>query len=211
MEIKRKSVVPVYAFAAVWALYCLLFPLFKTWHFITLACVSALSYVLFSAIFPGRTEYIEVLPEPQRTGDERIDALLAEGEKAVLEMRSLYESISDDDLRSKLNSIIVVTDRIFRDLHDDPNDYRQVKRFADFYLPTTIKLLHTYDRVGKSGIQGENVSGMIERIDTALYTILDSYEKFYDSLFENQALDIETDIIVLENMLKKEGLMNTDF
>jgi len=211
IEIKKKSIVPVYGVAVAWVLYCTFFPLYRTWHFIALACTVVLVYVALSTIFPGKTEHIEVPEEPERTGDEKIDALLAEGERAVSEMRSLRGAISDEAVRRKLDNIIDVTDKIFKKLLVEKNVYNQVKRFADFFLPTTIKLLHTYDRFGQSGALGENVSGTMERIDTALDTILDSYKKFFDSLFENQALDIETDILVLETMLKKEGLLNSDF
>ena len=211
MEIKKKSVVPVYGVAAAWTLYCLLFPLYRTWHIIVLVCLAVLTYLGLSAIFPGKTEFIEIPEEPERTGDGKIDARLAEGEKAVAEMRRLRNAIQDEHVRKKLDEIILVTDKIFKKLLLDPDAYSQVKRFADFYLPTTIKLLHTYDRFGQSGAKGENVTGTIERIDSALDTILDSYKKFFDSLFANQALDIETDIRVLESMLKKEGLLNSEF
>ena len=90
---------------------------------------------------------------------------------------------------------------------EDHGDYKQIRRFADFHLPTTIKLLHTYDRFGKSGVRGENIAGTMTRIDTALDTILESYKKFFDSLYANQALDIETDITVLETMLKNDRLI----
>ena len=211
MEIKKKSVIPVYGVAAAWVLYCSVFQVYKTWHFIVLACFAALVYILLASVFRGKTVFIEIPVEPERSGDEKIDALLAEGEKAVSEMRRLRDTIPDDNLKNKIDDIITVTDKIFKDLLDDPDDYAQVKRFANYYLPTTIKLLHTYDRFGKSGVHGENVSGTLDRIDTALSTILESYERFFDSLFENQALDIETDIRVLENMLKREGFTGKDF
>ena len=211
IEIKRKSVIPVYGIAAAWILYCAIFPLYKTWHFIVLACSAALVYVVLSKIFPGKTEQIEIPEEPVLSGDEKIDALLSEGEKAVGEMRRLRDAIPETSVKQRIEDIITVTDKIFKNLHDDPDDYSQVKRFADFYLPTTIKLLHTYDRFGKSGGSGENIAGTMERIDTALDTILDSYRKFFDSLFENQALDIETDIKVLESVLKREGLLGKEF
>jgi len=210
-EIKKKSIIPIYGVAAVWLLYCLFFPLYKTWHFIVLACLAVLVFVVLKTIFPGKTEYVAAPVEPERTGDEAIDALLAEGERAVAELRSLQASITDAHITQTLGEIIAVTDKIFKNLLVDRDDYKQVKRFADFYLPTTIKLLHTYDRFGKSGVQGENITGTQQRIDAALDTILDSYRKFYDSLFLNQALDIETDIRVLETMLKNEGLTNSEF
>ena len=211
MEIKKRSVIPVYGVAAAWALYCLLFPLYRTWHVIALVCFAVLVYFVLSLIFPGKTEYIEIPKEPERSGDEMIDALLAEGERAVAEITLLRDAIPGEQVRQKLDEIISVIDKIFKNLLSDPDDYEQTKRFAGYFLPTTVKLLHTYDRLGQSGASGTNVSGTIERIDTALDMILDSYKKFFDSLFENQALDIETDIIVLENMLKKEGLLKSDF
>jgi len=211
LEIKKKSVIPVYGVTVIWVLYCLVFPLYKTWHFILLACLAVLSYTVLSAIFPGKTEHVKIPEEPKRTGSEEIDALLAEGEIAVSEMRLLRDVIPGDTLKKKINDIISVIDKIFKDLLEDPDDYKQVKRFADFYLPTTIKLLHTYDRFGRSGVDGENITGTLERIDTALDKILSSYEKFFDSLFENQALDIETDIRVLESVLKQEGLLGKEF
>ena len=211
IEKKRKSVVPVYGVAVAWVLYCVFFPLYRTWHFIALACSAAVVYIVLSAIFPGKTEYIEVPEEPERSGDEKIDALLAEGERAVAEMRGLRSAIPVGHVRQKLDDIITVTDKIFKNLLDVPGDYKQVKRFADFFLPTTIKLLHSYDRFGKSGAQGENVTGAQDQIEAALDTVLGSYNKFFDSLFQSQALDIETDIRVLESMLKNEGLLNSEF
>lgn len=204
-EIKKKSIIPVYGVAAVWLLYCLIFPLYKTSHFFFLIGCAAAAYVVLSFVFPGKTEYVEIPDEPVRTGDELIDALLAEGGKVIEELRGLSAGISDDSVRAKLDDIIAVTDKIFKDLLDDPDDYKQVKRFSEFYLPTTVKLMHAYDRFRKTGASGENISGTLERIDDALDTILESYRKFFDSLFENQALDIETDIKVLENILKQEG------
>ena len=211
MEIKKKSVIPVYGVAAAWVIFCSISPLYRTLHFIMLACTAALVYVILSVIFPGKTEHIEIPEEPAKTGDSKIDELLTEGERAVMEMRRLRGSIPGDAIKMKIDNIIVVTDKIFKDLLEDPNDYRQVKRFADFYLPTTIRLLHAYDRFGRSGADGENISGSMERIDSALDTITESYTKFFDSLFENQVLDIETDIKVLESILKREGLTERDF
>ena len=94
---------------------------------------------------------------------------------------------------------------------DDPNDYKMIKRFSNYFLPTTIKLLNAYDRMSEINIDGENISATKQRINEILDTTITAYEKQYDALFANQALDIETDIIVLENMLKKEGLSSSDF
>ena len=204
---KKKSVIPIYGIAAVWALYCVVFPLYRTWHYVALAFSAVLAYAVLSFVFPGKTEYIEIPEEPERTGDAQIDALLADGENAIREMRNLRETIPGKQVRQKLDEIISVIDMIFKKLLQDPNAYNQIKRFADFYLPTTIKLLHTYDRFGQSGASGENITGTMARIENSLDSILESYKKFFDSLFANKALDIETDIQVLKTILKREGLL----
>jgi len=211
IEIKRKSVIPVYGVAAVWVLYCAFFPLYRTWHFVIMACLAVLVFFALSLFFPGKVERIEIPEKPERTGDEEIDALLAEGETAVAEMRSLCDRVQDMPAQQKLDAIISVTDKIFKNLIQYPGNVKQVRRFADYYLPTTIKLLHAYDRFGQKGAWGDNITGTLDKIESALGTILDSYGKFFDSLFEAQALDIATDIIVLENMLKRENLLSSDF
>lgn len=169
-------------------------------------CVAV--YFILKKLFPGKTCIVE---EPVNTGDEKIDALLAEGNKAVLEMEKLRASIKNEAVCQKIDSIIDITRKIFQDIIDDPNDYRQIKRFADYFLPTTIKLLHSYDRFSSDLYAGDNAKNTMMRIEDVLDATVKSYRSQYDALFSDQALDIETDIEVLKTMLKREGLTDKDF
>lgn len=208
-EVRKKSYIPIYGVAAVCLIYCLFFPLYRLFHFIILAVLLVLSYFVLSKIFPGTVEYIE---EPVTTGNPEHDALLEEGKKAVSEMKRIKESIADTAVKAKVDRLIELTDKIFEDLKEDSNDYKMIKRFSNYFLPTTIKLLNAYDRMGEINVNGENINATKQRINEILDTTVTAYEKQYDALFVNQALDIETDIIVLENMLKKEGLSSaSDF
>lgn len=211
IEIKKKSVIPIYGTAAVWALYCLLFPLYSWLHFAILMLLAVISYFTLSKIFPGTTEYVEIPAEPLKTGDEKIDKLLDEGHAAIAEMKRLKLSISESGIKSKIDELIIITDKIFLDLFEDPSDYSQIKRFSNYYIPTTLKLLNSYDRMYSQGIEGDNITSTLKRIDSILDTTILAYKKQLDSLFANQALDIETDITVMENMLKREGLSGKDF
>ena len=210
-EVRKKSIVPAYGLAVVWLLYCFFFPLYKFWHFAVLVVLGIVAFVVLSILFPGKTEYIEEPEKPVTTGNEKIDKLMAEGVVAVNEMSRLRDSIQNDAVKKKIDEIIDITDKIFKDLIDDPSDYRQVKHFADFYLPTTMKLLNTYDRMGSLGSVGKNITDTMQRIETILDTTLKGYKKQLDALFDNQALDIETDIIVLKNMMQREGLAEKEF
>jgi 5-bromo-4-chloroindolyl phosphate hydrolysis protein len=210
-RVRHRSAAPVYGIVAVWVLYGLFFPLYRAVHLIIPVLLSAAAYIALSRVFPGVTEIIEAPEEPVSTGDKDTDALLKEGKTAVSEMKRIHDAIGELNMREKLAALIEITDKIFKDVLEDPSDYRQIRRFADYYLPTTMKLLHSYERFSGSGGQGEHVSGTMARIESALDSIIDSYKRQFDALFYNQALDIETDISVLETMLKKEGLGGRDF
>ena len=99
-----------------------------------------------------------------------------------------------------------ITDKITQDAIADPSDIPQIKKFMNYYLPTTIKLLNAYDRMSSQGIEGETLDRSMKNINEMLDQAIVAYKKRLDSLFENQALDIETDIEVMNTMLAREGL-----
>ena len=138
-----------------------------------------------------------------------MDAIIADGKLAMREMGRLYGSIPNVEIRGKINEIMAVSDKIIRDAMTDPSDVPQIRKFLDFYLPTTIKLLNAYDRMGSQGIEGSNISGTMSSIEEMLDTAIAAYRKLLDSLFANQAMDIETDISVMNTLLKREGLSGT--
>lgn len=210
-EIRKKSALPIYGIGALWVICGLFFPMYKLSHFFILIVLSVVVYLVLSKIFPGSITYEEIPKEPVTTGNAEVDALLSEGDRALAEMRRLRGSIRQAEVQEKIDKLIDLTDRIFKDAVEDPADIPQIRRFANYFLPTTIKLLNAYDRMDGQGISGTNISGTLEKINDILDTTIEAYKKQLDSLFENQALDIETDIQVLETMLKREGLAENDF
>ena len=135
-----------------------------------------------------------------------VQAIVDEGARARTELKRLYASIPDLAVKRKIAELIDVSDKIVADAVADPSDVPQIKKFLDYYLPTTIKLLNAYDRMGAQGIQGENITGTMKSIDEMLDTAIAAYKKLLDSLFANQAMDIETDISVMNTLLQREGL-----
>ena len=147
----------------------------------------------------------EKKPEKKSYGPE-IDPIVEEGNKALSEMGRLYMSIKDPEVRVKINEIMRITDKIVQDAIADPSDIPKIKKFMNYYLPTTIKLLNAYDRMDAQGIEGENIDKTMKNINDMLDAAIVAYKKQLDSLFANQALDIETDIAVMNAMLDREGL-----
>ena len=143
---------------------------------------------------------------PKKSYGSKIDPIIEEGNRALAEMGRLYGSIQDGAVRQKINEIMRITDKIMQDAIQDPADVPQIRKFMNYYLPTTIKLLNAYDRMSLQGIEGENVDKSMHNINEMLDTAIEAYKKRLDSLLANQALDIETDIAVLNTMLERDGL-----
>ena len=87
-----------------------------------------------------------------------------------------------------------------------PAKLPQLRRFLNYYLPTTLKLLNAYDRMGAAGVEGANIDSTMGRIDAMMDKVVEAFDKQLDALFADEALDISTDITVLEQMLAQEGL-----
>lgn len=219
-KIKKKSSGPVYVTAIVWCICAMLFPLYRLLFLILSAVLAFLAGKLSTLIFrpkiitmeepePAPEPQPEVKAEPDHGYSPEVNAIIEEGRRAQTEMRRLRNSIREPKVCSKIDELMQITDKIVEDAKEDPDDIPQIKRFMSYYLPTTIKLLHTYDRMGSQGIAGDNISGTMTRIEDMLDTAIAAYKKQLDALFANQALDIETDIEVMNAMLAREGLCGT--
>ena len=215
---KKKSVSPIYTFAITWLILSLIIPLYKIWGLLFtagLCCFTAFIAGRISAKHSAKEEAEEqqvkqaeekpAAPEKKSYGPE-IDPIIKEGNRALSEMGRLYMSIKDVEVRQKINEIMRITDKITQDAIEDPSDIPQIKKFMNYYLPTTIKLLNAYDRMSAQGIEGENLDKSMKNINEMLDAAIVAYKKRLDSLFANQALDIETDIEVMNTMLAREGL-----
>ena len=157
-----------------------------------------------------KTETVAEQPKPKapprKSYGPEIDPIIEEGNRALSEMGRLYMSIEDPEVKKKINELMRITDKIVQDAIADPTDIPQIKKFLNYYLPTTIKLLNTYDRMSSQGIQGENLDKSMKSINEMLDTSIEAFKRHLDSLFDNQALDIETEIDVMNKMLAREGL-----
>ena len=97
----------------------------------------------------------------------------------------------------------------FNYVAQNPTKLPQIRRFLNYYLPPTLKLLNAYDRMDSAGVSGANIDGTKGRVENIMDTIVKSFDQQLDALFGDEALDISTDITVLEQMLAREGLGGT--
>ena len=195
----RRSVAPFYGVAAVWVVYALAFDLYRPTHFVFAAVLSTGVYLLLRAVCKDEEYEVEIpdppKPEPASTGNPELDKMIRDGALAVEEMKRLDENIEDEKISQAI-----------RKLEQTPEKLPQIRRFMDYYLPTTLKLLNAYDRMSSVGVGGENIDSTKERVEAIMDTIVAAFDKQLDGLFGAEALDVSADITVLETMLAREGL-----
>ncbi len=212
-EVKRRSAVPVYIAAAVFAVYALLFPMYRLVHLLFAALVTAAAWLIADRLIKPVTEYVsepEPEPEPKKSYGEAVDAILAEAERARGEMLRLSASIGDPEIVSRIERLAELSDRIAADAVDDPGDVPQIRRFQSYFLPSTIELLNAYDRMCAPGVEGENIASAKERIRQMLDSERSAFEKQLDALYANDALSVDADIRVMQQLLEREGLLGPD-
>ncbi len=219
-HIQKKSVLPIYFVGFVWVLWAVFGSLHRPTDYIMAALVSIAAYFLGKILFPDRgyeipdEEKASPQPEPQAqakqepksTGNPEIDKLIAERERALSEMRRLNDTIEDEVISARIDHLEDVTAKIIDAVVEKPAKLPQLRRFLNYYLPTTLKLLNAYDRMAAAGVSGSNIDGTKAKIEDIMGTICTAFDKQLDALYGEEALDISTDIAVLENLLAQEGL-----
>ena len=109
-------------------------------------------------------------------------------------------------MSDKLYRLEDIMRRIFGQVRKNPACASDLRRFMDYYLPTTTKLLTAYVELDRQPVQGENISRTRKEIEDSMDTINDAFEKILDGMFSDMAEDISVDISVMKTMLEQDGL-----
>ena len=123
---------------------------------------------------------------------------------ALRAIRAANDRIADPVLSEKIDHLEVVAGKIFREVEEHPEKQRQAATFLNYYLPTTLKLLDSYAKFEEAGIEGENLSRAQERIEETMDALIKGFDKQLDDLYRSEAMDIDSDIRVMENMLRRD-------
>ena len=146
-------------------------------------------------------------PEKTETGDAPINLDTARRFAAVLEKEQ--QLMQDAQAREELAAMHKTTTAICDWLEAHPESQPKTRRFAEYYIPTTLKLLHTYNDV--QGQQGENAETIRRDIAGILHTLNQAYENLYNNLLSDVAMDISSEIAALQGMLANDGLTGREF
>ena len=146
-------------------------------------------------------------PEKAETGDAPLNLDTARRFAAVLEKEQ--QLMQDAQAREELAAMHKTTTAICDWLEAHPESQPKTRRFAEYYIPTTLKLLHTYNDV--QGQQGENAETIRRDIAGILHTLNQAYENLYNNLLSDVAMDISSEIAALQGMLANDGLTGRKF
>lgn len=154
---------------------------------------------------------ISTLPKQDLTKKAEEQELTVEEDKSLLgQIRAVNAAIRDPEMTRKIDRIEEITGHILEYQEKHPAKAAELRKFLSYYLPTTLKVLNTYAELERQQIQGENITATKRRIEGMMDKVVEGFELQLDKLFENDMLDITSDISVLENMLSQDGLSSAD-
>jgi len=141
-------------------------------------------------------------PEQGENAETPLNLETARRFAKVLEQEQ--QLMQDAQGREELETMQKTTTAICEWLEAHPESLPKARRFAEYYIPTTLKLLHTYNDV--QGQQGENAETIRRDIAGILHTLNQAYSNLYDNLLSDVAMDVSSEIAALQGMLANDGL-----
>ena len=216
MQQKKKNASKAYIIAflvmgAVVVLYSLIFKLYRWQHYLIAAGIALLAgriaFIMAQGVDTSKEAPVQqVIP---KTGDSAVDSLVEKGQEMLAEIRKENDLIPDAELSAQMDQLDDVANRIFRTVAEQPAKAPQIRRFMDYYLPTTLKMLAGYRKMDERQVTGKNAQETRSQIREAMNTVLKAFDKQLDALYQDDMLDLSTDIDVMETMLKQDGLIDS--
>lgn len=143
--------------------------------------------------------------------DAQVQEVLDRGNAFIRQIRKCNDAIPGEEISEKISRMETLVRRIFERAEAHPEVVPDLKKLMDYYLPMTVKLLGAYAEMDSQPIQGENIQNSKHEIEATLDTLNSAFEKLLDSIFKDTALDVSSDITVLQTLLAQEGLTDDEF
>ena len=206
-KVHIKSAIPIYLAAALWLLMGLIAPKFlmKLPGLLVTAALSVAAYFVGSKLFPGREVEQQIT-----TGDAAVDREIAAAREKLENLRKANEAIPDPEISANLDRMYKAGTQIFRELNRDPKKVALVRRFMNYYLPTSEKLMEQYQVLMNAETKGENITSAMSTIERSLGFAANAFEKCADNLYKDDEMDIDAEIKVMQTMLTGDNLIKTD-
>lgn len=202
-EKRTRPVLPIYLAALVWPVGALLLPAYRLSNLLIIAGLSLAAYGLGTKFCPTRVIRKQV---PYATGSEDVDAMLSGISANLDKIHVLNDAIPDPELSAAMTRMEKAGRSIAAAVEQAPDKARSIDRFARYYLPEVIKLMTTYANMEKNGVKGGNADQILTELRRNAATTAKAFENQLDALYSAEAMDISTDIEVLDGILKSQNL-----
>lgn len=133
-----------------------------------------------------------------------------EYERTLKELRELNDRIPGEQMSAKISRLEDLTAKIFKLAKEQPQKLSGMRKFMDYYLPTSLKLLTRYEKLDAQGVEGTNISDAKRQIEDTMDTMITAFEKQLDKLFLSESIDISADIATMQNLMRADGLMENE-
>lgn len=202
-EKRTRPVLPIYLAALVWPVGALLLPAYRLSNLLIIVGLSLAAYGLGTKFCPTRVIRKQV---PYATGSEDVDAMLSGISANLDKIHALNDAIPDPELSAAMTRMEKAGRSIAAAVEQAPDKARSIDRFARYYLPEVIKLITTYANMEKNGVKGGNADQILTELRRNAATTAKAFENQLDALYSAEAMDISTDIEVLDGILKSQNL-----
>ena len=195
------------------ALYAGIFPFYRIGDYVIGLALSAFAGWLVSTMAQG-LDTSKPAPTQQKipeTGNAAADAQIRQGQELMHKIRLENDLIPDPVLSKKMDQLDEVAARIFRTVAEHPEQASKLNRLMDYYLPTTLKMLQGYRRMDERNVQGAEADAARKQIEDAMDIVIKACQLQLNALYQDDIMDIATDIDVLETMVRKDGLSQSSF
>ena len=140
-----------------------------------------------------------------------VQEVLEKGNEFLDKIHKSNDAIPGVEISAKISRIELIVEKIFERAEKHPEIIPDLKKMMNYYLPMTVKLLDAYEEMDQMPVQGENIQSSKKEIEDTLDTLNQAFEKLLDSVFQDTAWDVSSDISVLHTLLAQEGLTDDDF
>lgn len=213
---KNKGLKPgAIAFGAVALLYASIFPLYRISDFLLCGALAFLVGKIIGVMGSGldltthnkqdadkKPQGVEELP---LSGNENADAVIAKGQEMLHQIRAENDAIPDEVLSGQMDELERLCVQIFKTVAEKPQKATQIRKFMNYYLPTTLKMLASYRTMNERGVSVSDMTEARSTLIRGMGMVLTACQKQLDNLYKDTMLDVTTDIDVLEQMLKRDG------
>ena len=200
---RKPSVLPYYAAALAFVVLCAVLPVYRLWALLAALGAAVLAFGGAKKICPPRVVETEV---PFHTGVDDVDAMLTEMQQQLDTLHALNEALPDPQLSAAMARMEKAGRSIVETVEATPAKAKQVRRFANYYLPDAVNVLQQYAKLAKQGVRGENAASIRAEVEHNAASIATAFENQLDALYAAESMDLSADLTVLQNMLKGQGL-----